>query len=82
MNTFIIILLLVGLSTLLLGFITAPLIEMKDFNDGICPNCGHKLYNFDTDSSGADGWTCENCDYTTWVSYKKFVYKYFNKNNK
>ena len=49
--------------------------ERKDWNNGICPICGHELRCFGLDSGGSDGWTCDNCDYTTWVGYRKFVYK-------
>lgn len=49
--------------------------EKKDWNNGICPICGNKLRQFYTNLQGDDGWTCDNCDYTTWVSYHKFVYK-------
>ena len=44
-------------------------IEPKDFNKGICPKCGTKLRCFDTDSSSARGYCCDNCDYTVWVSW-------------
>lgn len=46
--------------------------ERKDWNNGICPICGHELRHFGCDSQDGDGWTC---DYTTWVSYHKFVYR-------
>ena len=49
--------------------------EKKGWNNGICPICGNKLRCFGPDFGGGDGWTCDNCDYTTWVSYHKFVYK-------
>lgn len=49
--------------------------EKKAWNNGICPICGNKLRQFDVDSHGDDGWICDNCDYTTWVSYHKFVYE-------
>lgn len=49
--------------------------EKKAWNNGICPNCGHELRLFGRDSQGGDGWTCDKCDYTTWVSYHKFVYR-------
>ena len=44
-------------------------LEKKYFNNGICPKCGHKLYYFDTDSHGGKGYTCNNCNYTTWVTW-------------
>ena len=56
-------------------FIYAVYIEPKQFNKGICPKCGTKLRCFDTDSSSARGYCCDNCDYTVWVSWgadKKF----------
>lgn len=48
--------------------------EVKDWNGGYCPHCGKKLRHFDCDSQGGDGWCCDACDYTTWVSYRKMVY--------
>ena len=44
-------------------------IEKKHFNNGICPRCGNTLHYFDTDSQGGKGYTCDNCNYTTWVSW-------------
>lgn len=49
--------------------------EVKDWNGGYCPRCGKKLRHFDCDSQGGDGWCCDACDYTTWVSYHKLVYR-------
>lgn len=45
--------------------------EHKDFNNGVCPKCGKQLRNFDMDSQGGRGYICDNCDYTTWVSYNR-----------
>ena len=44
-------------------------IEPRDFNNGYCKHCGTKLRHFDIDSSSARGYTCDNCGYTTWISY-------------
>ena len=49
--------------------------EAKDWNGGYCPICGKKLRHFDDDSQGGHGWCCDDCGYTTWVSYHKWVYK-------
>lgn len=49
--------------------------EAKDWNGGYCPRCGKKLRHFGCDSQGGDGWCCDACDYTTWVSYHKTVYR-------
>lgn len=49
--------------------------EVKNWNGGYCPRCGKKLRHFDCDSQGGDGWCCDACDYTTWVSYYKLVYR-------
>lgn len=43
--------------------------EKKDFNNGICPKCGNKLYHFDTDSQGGRGYCCHKCPYFTWISW-------------
>lgn len=45
--------------------------EKKNFNDGICPNCRTFLRHFDDDSQGGQGWTCDHCDYVTWISWFK-----------
>ena len=50
--------------------------EKKDFNSGNCPVCYNRLVQFDTDSQGGHGYTCENrghLHYTTWVSYPGIV---------
>jgi predicted RNA-binding Zn-ribbon protein involved in translation (DUF1610 family) len=44
--------------------------ESIDYNNGYCPHCNEKLRHFDCDSQGGRGYTCDNCDYTIWVSYK------------
>lgn len=44
--------------------------EKKDFNNGICPKCGNKLYHFDTDSQGGRGYCCHKCPYFTWINWK------------
>lgn len=49
--------------------------ERKDWNKGICPQCGKQLKCFDIDSQGGEGWCCNDCRYYTWVSYKRYVYK-------
>ena len=54
-----------------IGFIVGPRLEKEKFNNGICKRCGNKLVNFDMDSLGARGYTCEKCGYTTWVSYNR-----------
>lgn len=53
----------------IVGYIMGPRREAKEFNNGICMRCGEKLRYFDTDSQGGRGYTCDNCMYTTWVSY-------------
>lgn len=49
--------------------------EAKDWNGGYCPICGRELRHFDTDSQGGHGWCCDDCGYTAWVSYHKWVYR-------
>lgn len=53
--------------------------ERKDFNNGVCPKCGKQLRCFDMDSQGGRGYTCDKCDYTTWVSYNRVDRNYRNK---
>lgn len=59
---------------LLIFFTGIPLLgiylEKKDYNQGICKNCGAKLRLFDYDSHEGRGYCCDNCRYHTWVSYK------------
>ena len=43
--------------------------EKKNFNKGMCPHCKIKLRCFDMDSQGGRGYTCDRCEYTTWVSH-------------
>lgn len=53
--------------------------ERKDFNNGVCPKCGKQLRCFDMDSQGGRGYSCDKCDYTTWVSYNRVDRNYRNK---
>lgn len=62
----------------ILGLI-ASYFEYKSWNGGVCPRCGKPLRYFDTDSQGGEGWTCDKCDYTAWVSYHRMVYRFWNK---
>lgn len=57
------------------GILWAIRTERKNWNGGVCPRCGTNLRKFDTDSRGCEGWVCDNCHHTIWVSYLKFVYK-------
>lgn len=45
--------------------------ERENYNNGICPHCNVPLRFFDTDSQGGRGYTCDKCNYTTWVSYNR-----------
>jgi predicted RNA-binding Zn-ribbon protein involved in translation (DUF1610 family) len=56
--------------------------EYKNWNGGVCPNCGEKLRYFDTDSQGGEGWTCDKCNHTAWVSYHNLVYKFWKRHYK
>ena len=44
-------------------------LEKKDYNNGVCRNCGIKLKQFDVDSQGGRGYICERCGHTVWVSW-------------
>lgn len=59
--------------------LVASYFEYKGWNGGVCPKCGKPLRYFDTDSQGGEGWTCDGCDYTTWVSYHRMVYRFWNR---
>lgn len=56
-----------------IGMMVIPVVgiimERKDFNNGICPECSKQLKFFDTDSQGGRGYCCHHCGYYTWVSY-------------
>ena len=59
---------------LFIGFVIGGVIwcrnkEKKAYNGGICPNCGEPLRHFDDCLCGDRGYTCDKCNYTTWVSY-------------
>lgn len=51
--------------------------EKKDWNGGICPDCGRTWKAFDMDSQGGRGYSCytnldqysRRCDRTIWISY-------------
>ena len=49
--------------------IVGILLEKKEYNRGICPYCGKKLVQLDTDSQGNRGYVCYECSYYTWISY-------------
>lgn len=69
-NIILIILLIFLLIFLLIMPFYAIHCEKKDFNNGICPKCGNKLYHFDTDSQGGRGYCCHKCPYFTWINWK------------
>ena len=64
--------------TAVIAFI-ASYFEYKGWNGGVCPRCGKPLRYFDTDSQGGEGWTCDGCNYTAWVSYHRMVYRFWNR---
>lgn len=43
--------------------------EIRQFNDGYCQKCKHKLRHFDNDSQGGEGWCCDNCGSVIWLSW-------------
>lgn len=45
------------------------IIETRNWNKGICRNCGNKLYFFDYDYTGGRGYRCEHCYHKVWISY-------------
>jgi hypothetical protein len=49
--------------------------EKWRYNDGICRKCGAELRYFDRDSQGRNGYTCDACDYTVWISWLGIVAK-------
>lgn len=72
---------LYALLALLIVLLICPIgmfLERRDFNNGICVNCGSKLIHFDNDSQGGRGYCCDNCGYSTWVSYNSVDKKFDN----
>jgi protein-arginine kinase activator protein McsA len=66
----ILILPIIILIILIAGGVWAKREEDKKWNKGVCPKCNRGFYkSFDMDSSGAVGFSCTECDYTTWQSY-------------
>ena len=43
--------------------------ESKYFNNGLCPRCNIRWYQFDMDSQGGRGYSCPRCNDSVWVSY-------------
>ena len=64
-----IIVLFVLIIMLITGSVIGFILEIKGFNNGICPHCDKELRYFDTDSQGGRGYCCD-CGYCTWISYK------------
>lgn len=53
----------------LVGIPLCVLDDKKQYNNGICPDCGKELVHIDTDSQGGRGYLCKNCGYITWISW-------------
>ena len=53
---------------LVFGMIYGRYSEKKDWNKGICPQCGKPWIRFDTDSQGGRMYRCENWHYCN-ISY-------------
>lgn len=43
--------------------------EKKHWNNGLCRKCHRPWRQFDVDSSGAVGYTCDGCQAHIWISY-------------
>jgi tRNA(Ile2) C34 agmatinyltransferase TiaS len=70
MESIVLFVMAIGLIAFLItGTVMAKRYERQGFNNGICPFCKEPLKYFDTDSHGDRGYTCDKCNYTTWVSY-------------
>ena len=71
--------LLIVIEVLVLVILATMVIHSQKecFNDGVCPICGAKLEYFGSDSHGARGYRCKNCDYYTWVSWNTVDKKYW-----
>lgn len=62
---------LVILLAIIVGCIWGYIQEKRDFNNGVCPQCGKSLVHFDDDSQGGQGWCCHDCNYFVWISWFK-----------
>lgn len=69
MTGYVITLVVIATIVFVITGILAARSEAQRFNNGTCIHCGHRLRHFDNDSQGGRGYTCDNCDYTCWVSY-------------
>lgn len=54
--------------------------EKERFNGGRCPRCSNELKYFYTTLEGRKGYYCDNCEYHTWIKYRKIDRNYRNKN--
>jgi DNA-directed RNA polymerase subunit RPC12/RpoP len=43
--------------------------DLRSFNKGICPHCGHRLVHTHTDHNGRI-WECPHCKYRTVIYYE------------
>lgn len=43
--------------------------DLKNFNGGTCPRCGHGLVKTHTNHNGRL-WVCPKCRYRTWIYYE------------
>jgi hypothetical protein len=58
------------LSIMIIGGVWAKNQEDKEWNNGSCSKCNKGFYkSFDMASDGSVGYSCTECDYTTWQSY-------------
>lgn len=58
---------------IILGFVVCPWLfrmhEKKQYNNGVCPKCGHALRHFDSCFNGDEGYKCDHCGNTFWTSW-------------
>lgn len=60
---------IIVLGLMITGGFIARHFEKKNFNNGVCLECGGTFKHFDTDSGGGRGYSCMECHNTVWVSY-------------
>ena len=57
----------------ILGFIVCPTLcrnhEKRQYNNGVCPKCGHALRHFDSCFNGDEGFKCDHCGNSFWTSW-------------
>ena len=63
---------LIGITVILylfVGMVQTRKLEMKAYNNGICPVCGGKYICDSGDSQGGRRYRCDKCGNFIWITY-------------